>query len=154
LALGEPRSQSDLRRELPDLANKLRADQSFANAQEVERAKGWRIVKGFAVYDLYDCPEGEAYVGYRHWWNVNDDDTWCAARAPSLPPLGCAEVDRYSGVERRAASGRGARCRRGRRRGRCHFTVLEGEGACVLTAPHAVRGAKAPGAKCRPTPHN
>ena len=69
--------QSDLRRELPELANTLRADQSFANALEIEKGKGWKIVKGFAVYDLYDCPEGDAFVGYKHWWNVSDDGTWC-----------------------------------------------------------------------------
>jgi hypothetical protein len=70
--------QSDLRSEFPELVAVLRAEQSFDNALEVQRVKGWAVVKGFAVYDLHDCPEGEAYVGYRHWWNVNDDGAWCA----------------------------------------------------------------------------
>lgn len=76
--------QSDMRSEFPELVAVLRAEQSFDNALETQRVKGWAVVKGFAVYDLYDCPEGEAYVGYRHWWNVNDDGAWCARLSSPL----------------------------------------------------------------------
>jgi len=71
-------SKSDLRMELPELAQSLKpgSEQSFQNALEVERARGWRVVKGFAVYDLHDCPEGQSYVAHKHWWNAQGDGTW------------------------------------------------------------------------------
>ena len=78
-----------MRSEFPELVAVLRAEQSFDNALEAQRVKGWAVVKGFAVYDLYDCPEGEAYVGYRHWWNVNDDGAWCARASPH-PHASCS----------------------------------------------------------------
>jgi hypothetical protein len=98
-----------MRGEFPELVALLRAEQSFDNALEVQRVKGWAVVKGFAVYDLYDCPEGDAYVGYRHWWNANDDGTWCVRLpSPSSPPPPKHQRERGSGpmAEGQAGGGR------------------------------------------------
>ena len=99
-----------MRSEFPELVAVLRAEQSFDNALEAQRVKGWAVVKGFAVYDLYDCPEGEAYVGYRHWWNVNDDGAWCARASPH-PHASCSLCSTTSRPTRARVETEGVRAR-------------------------------------------
>ena len=52
--------------------------QSFSNAEDLVLASdGWKLVKGWQVFELLDRPEGSAFVAVRHWWAASADGVWC-----------------------------------------------------------------------------
>ena len=59
---------------------------SFANASQLEVAlPGWRIVKGFIVFEVADAPAGAGFVALRHWWNVAPSGAWIDVTPPLSP---------------------------------------------------------------------
>ena len=49
---------------------------SFGNATRLHEAFGWKIIKGFVVYEMMDKPAGEQFIGVRHWWNELPNGSW------------------------------------------------------------------------------
>jgi hypothetical protein len=53
----------------------LSVEDSFGNADKVQEACGWTVIKGFCVYELGDS-EGSVFVGHKRWWNQKDTGVW------------------------------------------------------------------------------
>ena len=68
---------------------------SFGNAERLEGALGWAVVKGYIVYERRDQPSGSQYVGVRHWWNQRPDGAWI-----DLTPVAKSDVDEAGGEKR------------------------------------------------------
>jgi hypothetical protein len=49
----------------------LSPEDSFGNAEAVQRALGWEVVKGFAVYEIGGS-NGGSFVGHKRWWNQKE----------------------------------------------------------------------------------
>ena len=53
----------------------LAPDNSFANAEAVQQAVGWQVIKGFAIYEIGET-SGGAFVAHKRWWNQKDSGVW------------------------------------------------------------------------------
>eukprot|EP00325_Prymnesiales_sp_UTEX-LB-985_P015033 CAMPEP_0174750304 /NCGR_PEP_ID=MMETSP1094-20130205/97430_1 /TAXON_ID=156173 /ORGANISM="Chrysochromulina brevifilum, Strain UTEX LB 985" /LENGTH=358 /DNA_ID=CAMNT_0015955631 /DNA_START=69 /DNA_END=1142 /DNA_ORIENTATION=+ len=59
---------------------------SFSNAERITVAlPEWKIVKGFAVFEVLSETAGSSFVAIRHWWNVSPSGAWLDL-SPSLVP--------------------------------------------------------------------
>ena len=57
---------------------------SFTNAEMLAAAlPGWKVAKGFLVFEQSDKALGESFVAVRHWWLVSPAGTW----VDMTPPL-------------------------------------------------------------------
>ena len=66
----------------------LSAEDSFGNAEAIQQACGWQVIKGFAVFEI-DGSAGGAFVGHKRWWNQKDSGVWVDA---TPRPEGAAEL--------------------------------------------------------------
>jgi hypothetical protein len=49
-------------------------ENSFANAEAVQQACGWEVIKGYAVYELEDALG--TFVAHKRWWNQKPTGVW------------------------------------------------------------------------------
>lgn len=49
---------------------------SFSNAERAEKAAGFVVVKGWAVFESADMPVGSTFIAERYWWNSLPDGKW------------------------------------------------------------------------------
>lgn len=54
----------------------IEPDDPFGNAERVQAALGWAIVKGFVVYECADQAEGTSFVAHLRWWNARESGVW------------------------------------------------------------------------------
>lgn len=52
----------------------INPEDSFGNAEKVQQACGWEVIKGYAVYELKGA-EG-TFVGHKRWWNQKESGVW------------------------------------------------------------------------------
>ena len=61
---------------------------SFSNASKLVAAlPGWRVVKGFAIFEQLNAPSAPSFVAVRHWWISSSNGTWIDL----TPPLNMEE---------------------------------------------------------------
>ena len=53
----------------------ISSDNSFMNAEAVQQAVGWQVIKGFAVYEIAGSGSS-AFVAHKRWWNQKDSGVW------------------------------------------------------------------------------
>lgn len=68
--------------------------QSFANAERVEQAAGFEVVRGWSIFEHLDKAVSEAFVAERYWWNSLPDGKWVdfTPRPEDWPELLLAEA--------------------------------------------------------------
>lgn len=79
----------------------LRPLHSFQNAVAISEVLGWRLVKGFMIYECNELSVDESgrpissnepaadgvFVALRHWWNAREDGAWVDLTPPATPLL-------------------------------------------------------------------
>ena len=50
----------------------------FGNAEAVQQACGWQVIKGYAMFEV-DGTSGGAFVGHKRWWNQKESGVWVDA---------------------------------------------------------------------------
>ena len=53
----------------------INPENSFANAEAVQQACNWQVIKGYAVYEIANSG-GTTFVGHKRWWNQKDSGVW------------------------------------------------------------------------------
>lgn len=65
----------------------LSVEDSFGNAEAVQQACGWQVIKGYAVYEL--GAGGTTFCAHKRWWNQKESGVWVdvTARADGVKEL-------------------------------------------------------------------
>ena len=61
---------------------------------------GWRVVKGFAIFEQLNAPSAPSFVAVRHWWISSSNGTWIDL----TPPLNMEESSTNEDAQQQSLS--------------------------------------------------